>query len=125
MCNMFPSLPPLSEGTCTHSHYPPYKALAKDFKSKNIDEIVCYSVADPYAHYNWGKALSNDFGDISFLADVDCDFAKEYELDRDYTAVSLGHRSARFSMFVDDGIVKSFNMVEDADKDAETILGQI
>lgn len=112
-------------GTCTTAHYPPYKALQDEFKAKGIDEIVCYSVTDPYAHYNWGKAMGNDFDKISFLADVDCEWAKENELNRDYTAASLGHRSARFSMIVDDGIVKSFNMVTEADKDAETLLGQV
>ncbi len=36
-------------GTCTNAHYPPFKALQDDFKAKGVDEIVCYSVADPYA----------------------------------------------------------------------------
>ncbi|KAL7549101.1 hypothetical protein ACHAWF_017682 [Thalassiosira exigua] len=111
-------------GVCTHAHYPPYKALAAKFKTKGVDEVVCYSVADPYAHYNWAKNMGNDFGDISFLADVDGEWAREHGLDRDYTAVSLGHRSARFSMIVADGCVKSFNIVEDAEKDAETLLDQ-
>jgi peroxiredoxin len=63
---------------------------------------------------------------ISFLADVDCEWAKENDLDNDYTAASLGHRSARFSMLVDDEIVKTFNMVvEEADQDAQTLLSQV
>mmetsp|Transcript_27203 Transcript_27203/g.41154 ORF Transcript_27203/g.41154 Transcript_27203/m.41154 type:complete len:195 (-) Transcript_27203:268-852(-) len=110
-------------GTCTNEHYPAYKAMQDDFLQV-VDEVVCYSVADPYAHYHWGKAMDNDFSKISFLADTDCDFAKEYDLDRDYTGASLGHRSARFSMVVDNGLVTSFNMVEDAAKDAETLLEQ-
>ena len=113
-------------GTCSLAHYPPYKTLQDQFKAKGIDEIVCYSVSDPYALYNWGKVLGNDFDKISFLADVDCEWAKSHDLDRDYTVASLGHRSARFSMIVEDGIVKSFNLVEDnADKDAETLLEQV
>jgi len=111
-------------GTCTYAHYPPYKALQDEFKAKGVDEIVCYSVTDPYAHYNWGKTMDNDFGKISFAADVDCEFAKEYKLDKDYTAASLGHRSARFSMIVEDGLVTSFNTVDEAEKDAETLLEQ-
>ncbi|OEU11315.1 putative peroxiredoxin [Fragilariopsis cylindrus CCMP1102] len=111
-------------GTCTLAHYPPYQKLQDKFKAKGIDEIICYSVSDPYAHYNWGALMKNNFEKISFLADVDCEWAKENNLDTDYTGASLGHRSARFSMIVDDGIVKSFNMVEDADKDAENLLEQ-
>jgi peroxiredoxin len=112
-------------GTCSTAHYPPYKNLSDEFKAKGVDEVICYTVADPYAHFNWGKSMGNDFDKISFLADVDCEWAKENDLDRDYSGASLGHRSARFSMIVEDGIVKSFNEVEDADKDAETLLGQV
>lgn len=112
-------------GTCTTAHYPPYQKLQDDFKAKGVDEIVCYSVADPYAHYNWAKGMGNDFEKITFLADVDCEFAKAHELDRDYSVVSLGHRSARFSMIVEDGVVKAFNMVEEAETDAETLLEQV
>eukprot|EP00979_Chaetoceros_neogracilis_P009180 scaffold2086_cov159-Chaetoceros_neogracile.AAC.4 len=102
-------------GTCTTAHYPPYKALADEFKTKGVDNIVCYSVTDPYAHYNWGQAM-----------DVDCEWAKENDLNNDYTAASLGHRSARFSMLVDDEIMKTFNMVvEEADQDAQTLLSQV
>lgn len=112
-------------GTCTMSHFPPYKSLQDEFKAKGVDEIVCYTVADPYAHYNWGKGMGNDFDKIKFAADVDCEWAKENDLDRDYSGASLGHRSARFSMIVDDGVVKSFNMVEDADADAKKLLDQV
>lgn len=112
-------------GTCTTAHYPPYKKLQDDFLAKGVDEIVCYSVTDPYSHYNWGKVMGNDFDKISFLGDVDGDWARSHKLDRDYSIASLGHRSARFSMIVEDGLVKTFNMVEDADADAQTLLEQL
>jgi len=121
----FFGIPAPFTGTCTTAHYPPYQKLQDEFRSKGVDEIVCYSVTDPYSHYNWAKALGNDFDKISFLADVDCEWAKSYELDRDYGVVSLGHRSARFSMVVENGIVTSFNDVEDADTDAQTLLEQV
>lgn len=111
-------------GVCTEAHYPPYKKLVNEFKEKGIDEIICYTVADPYSHYNWGKAMCNDFLNINFLADDSCAWAKEHGLDKDYTAASLGHRSTRFSMIVEDGVVKSFNFVENAAKDAEILLEQ-
>mmetsp|Transcript_6218 Transcript_6218/g.9085 ORF Transcript_6218/g.9085 Transcript_6218/m.9085 type:complete len:204 (-) Transcript_6218:3794-4405(-) len=111
-------------GVCTNAHYPPYKAKADEFLNKGC-AIICYSVACPYAHYNWAKGMGNEFNKISFFADVDADFAKEFKLDRDYSVVSLGVRAERFSMFVDDGIVKSFLTVEDATKDAETLLAQV
>uniref|UniRef100_A0A6V2QTX9 Thioredoxin domain-containing protein n=1 Tax=Ditylum brightwellii TaxID=49249 RepID=A0A6V2QTX9_9STRA len=111
-------------GTCTTAHYPPYQRLQNEFKAKGFDAVVCYSVADPYAHYNWGLAMGNDFDSIAFLADADGEWARSNDLERDYTGASLGHRSARFSMVVEDGIVKAFNLVEDAEKDAEVLLQQ-
>ena len=62
--------------------------------------------------------MGNDFDKIEFLADADGSFAKEYGVELDGSAVSLGQRAKRFSMFVKDGNVKVFNLVEDAKKDA-------
>ena len=69
--------------------------------------------------------MENDFDKFKFLADVDCEWARENDLERNYTAASLGHRSARFSMIVDNGVVKNFNVVENAEKGAKTLLGQV
>lgn len=112
-------------GTCTNEHYPPYKELSDELKKAGADKLVCYSVSDPYAHHAWAKALGNDFDKIEFLADTDGSFAKAYGLDADYSGASLGVRSQRFSMFVKDGEAKIFHIVEDAQKDAETLLEDI
>jgi peroxiredoxin len=116
-------------GTCTLAHYPPYKKLADEFKSVGVDEIVCYSVTDPYAHYHWAEKMGNDPANIRFLADSPyCSFAKTFGLDAEYdTEYSLGLRSERFSMFVVNGIVRAFSMVpeHDASKDAETMLQKV
>lgn len=109
-------------GTCTLQHYPPYKALADDFKKAGVDEVVCYSVADPYCHNGWAKSMGNNSEDITFLADEGGSFAKSFAVDTNYDAVSLGNRSIRFSMIVDNGVVKTFNEVDDAPSDAENLL---
>ena len=109
-------------GTCSNEHYPPYKMLAEDFKKAGVDELVCYSVSDPYAHRGWAVSLKNNHDDITFLADPDAQFAKSFGVDAMYPEVSLGQRSVRFSMLVKDGVVKSFHLVKDANKDAETLL---
>jgi peroxiredoxin len=110
-------------GTCSMAHYPPYKAAAKDFKAAGVDTVICYSVSDPYAMNGWSMSLGNNDKDIQFLADHEGVWAKEFGVDTVYEPVSLGLRSIRFSMFVDDGEVKAFNVVEDATKDAEVLLG--
>lgn len=111
-------------GTCTTAHYPPYKQLADDFFSSQVDAILCYSVTDPFAHYNWAVNMGNDFDKIQFVADPTCEWAKEFELDADYSVASLGTRSKRFSMLVRDGKVVVFHDLtgKDASEDAPTLL---
>ena len=120
-------------GTCTNEHYPGYKQLVKKFKDEGVDEIICYAVADPYAHHAWSNALGNDSTEITFLADPDASFAVKYGVDGEsrgvaqaYADHSIGRlNSIRFSMLVAVGTVKSFNVVEDAIKDAETLLSDL
>mmetsp|Transcript_46988 Transcript_46988/g.69592 ORF Transcript_46988/g.69592 Transcript_46988/m.69592 type:complete len:197 (+) Transcript_46988:109-699(+) len=112
-------------GTCTNEHVPGYKKLADEFKSKGVDEVICYSVSCPYAHWSWAKSMAIDLAKISFVADVDAEWAKENKLDVDFSAHSLGVRSDRFSMFVENGVVKSFQIVEDASEDASVLLSQV
>jgi peroxiredoxin len=112
-------------GTCTNEHYPPYKALAGELKKAGADEVICYTVSDPYAHNGWGVSLQNNNDDIRFLADPDASFAKAFEVDNMYAAASLGLRSKRFSMLVQDGVVKCFNFVDKASEDADTLLADL
>lgn len=112
-------------GTCTHQHYPGYQALAADLQRAGCDEIVCYTVADPYAHHGWAQSLQNNPDDITFLVDPDATFAKAYGVDRVYAECSLGQRSERFSMIVNDGIVTNFRLVEDAAADAAELLNDL
>jgi peroxiredoxin len=111
-------------GTCTHAHYPPYKNKAADFKKAGVDAILCYSVTDPYAHHGWATKLGNNFDDITFVADTDAAWAKEHDLSAEYAGPSLGVRSKRFSMLVKDGIVKTFHIVDEAENDADVLLGE-
>jgi glutaredoxin/glutathione-dependent peroxiredoxin len=113
-------------GVCTNAHYPPYKQLADTIKGSGVDEIVCYSVSDPYSMHGWAtNVLNNDPNKISFLCDPEATFAKAYGIDTIYNAVSLGQRSIRFSMIVQNGIVIAYNVVDDAATDAATILTEL
>jgi peroxiredoxin len=83
-----------------------------------------YTVADPYSQCNWAKGMNNDFEQILFWADDDASWAKAHKLDKDYSGASLGTRAERFSMIVEDGVVKTFQIVEDAKNDAQTVFDQ-
>jgi peroxiredoxin len=76
----------------------------------------------------WKKS-TGAAGKIEFLADGNADFAKAVDMTMDGSGGGLGTRSKRYSMLVEDGVVKQFN-VEDAPGKCEisggdTLLGQI
>ena len=112
-------------GTCTHEHYPGFKQNADRLKEEGCDEIICYSVSDPYSLNGWSQSLGNDDSKIRFLADPDASFAMAYGVDRLYKDCSLGLRSERFSMIVVDGIVNTFRIVKDASTDADEMVNDL
>ena len=61
---------------------------------------------------NWAKDSKAD-GKILMLADGSAEFAKKIGLEIDLGARGLGTRSKRYSMVVEDGVVKALNL-EDA-----------
>jgi peroxiredoxin len=69
-------------------------------------------VNDIFVLTNWAKDSKAD-GKILMLADGSADFAKKIGLDIDLGGRGLGVRSKRYSMIVEDGVVKALN-VEDA-----------
>jgi len=75
----------------------------------------------------WGKATESE-GKILMLADGNGEFAKATGLDLDLTAAGMGHRSKRYSMLVEDGVVKTLNIETERGvnvSSAETIMQQL
>jgi peroxiredoxin len=112
-------------GTCTKEHYPGYQKVADEILGCGVDEIVCLSVSDPYAMDGWQRSLGNDPSKITFLADPAALFARAYGVAKTYDDTSLGLRSERFSMTVQNGIVTAFRIVQDARTDAEELLQEL
>ncbi len=108
--------------TCSQAHLPGYVALADKIKAKGVDSIICLSVNDAFVMNAWGKA--NNADEILMLADGNGDFTQKIGLDMD-TDTFGGIRSVRYSMLIEDGIVKAIN-IEDPGRfevsDAETML---
>jgi len=120
-------LPGAFTPTCSAKHVPSYLGNADKLKAKGVDQIVCLSVNDAFVMGAWGK--DQKVGDkIVMAADGSADFTKKLGLELDLTARGMGVRCTRFSMLVDDGVVKQLN-VEKAGafevSDAETMLKQI
>ena len=110
--------------TCHKQHMPGFVANSPEFKNKGIDMIACTSVNDIFVLTQWAEDTGAE-GKITMLADGSADFAKKIGLEIDLTARGMGVRSKRYSMMVENGVVKVLN-VEDAppqhDKSSATTL---
>ncbi|MBL8894256.1 MAG: peroxiredoxin [Rhizobiales bacterium] len=113
--------------TCSMNHLPGFVQHIADIKAKGVDQVACVSVNDVHVMNAWGKSSGAD-GKILMLADGNGDFARAVGLEFDLTQAGMGKRSKRYSMIVDNGVVKALN-VEDKPgvnvSGADTILGQL
>ena len=96
---------------CSAQHIPGFIKNAGSLKAKGIDTIACISVNDPFVMEAWAKALN--VGDtLLMLADGNGEFSRAVGLTFDGSGFSLGERSQRYSMLVEDGVVKKLNLEE-------------
>jgi glutaredoxin/glutathione-dependent peroxiredoxin len=97
--------------TCSLNHLPGYLENRDSILAKGVDDIAVLSVNDWHVMGAWAEQ-SGGMGKIRFLADWDAGFTKALGLDADLSAGGLGVRSKRYSMLVEDGVVKSLNVEE-------------
>eukprot|EP00993_Chasmostoma_nieuportense_P005206 NODE_5836_length_604_cov_46.157233_g5671_i0.p1 GENE.NODE_5836_length_604_cov_46.157233_g5671_i0~~NODE_5836_length_604_cov_46.157233_g5671_i0.p1 ORF type:complete len:183 (+),score=64.54 NODE_5836_length_604_cov_46.157233_g5671_i0:37-549(+) len=97
---------------CSKTHLPGYVADYEKFKAKNVDEIVCVSVNDAFVMAEWGN-VQNATGKVRMLADPAAEFAKALGTDFDATGALGNIRSKRFSMLVEQGVIKQLNIESD------------
>ena len=105
------ALPGAFTPTCSAKHLPGFKAKAADLRKKGVDTIACVSVNDVFVMNAWGK----DQGvgeDVLMLADGNGEFTKAVGLELDASRFGMGSRSQRYSMIVENGVVKQLNVEE-------------
>ena len=111
--------------TCSQEHLPGFVARADDIKAKGVDLIVCLSVNDVFVMDAWGK--DQNAGDkVMMVADGGADFTRAVGIVVSYPG--FGERSDRYSMMVEDGVVKTLHIeAEDAFEvsDADTMLAEL
>jgi peroxiredoxin len=102
-------LPGAFTPTCSAKHLPGYVEHAAAIRAKGVDTIACLSVNDAFVMDAWGKdqKVGND---VLMLADGNAELAKALGLEMDGTGYGMGTRVKRFSMVVEDGVVKSLNV---------------
>ena len=102
--------------TCHRNHLPGYVENQQAIKAKGVDAIVVTAVNDVFVMDAWSKAAGAEC--LEFISDGNGDFARALGLSMDGSGFGLGTRSQRYSMVVENGIVKSLN-VEDAPAKAQ------
>jgi len=119
-------LPGAFTPTCSAQHLPGYVQLADQLKAKGVDEIWCVSVNDAFVMGAWGREQKAT-GIVRMMADGSGVFTRALGLEFDLIAKGMGIRSKRYSMLVQDGVVKQLN-VETAGFDvssAQKLLEQL
>ena len=105
------ALPGAFTPTCSAKHLPGFVQHAAELKAKGVDTIACVSVNDAFVMGAWGEQQKT--GDkVEMLADGNGDFTRAVGLEMDGSKFGMGQRSQRYSMIVDDGVVKALNVEE-------------
>ena len=113
--------------TCSDEHLPGFIKLAAQFKAKGVDEIWCIAVNDAFVMGAWGRAQKAT-GVVRMMADGSAAFTKAIGLELDLSKAGLGVRSLRYSMLIEDGVVKQLNAEKGVKLEvssAEQLLAQL
>jgi peroxiredoxin len=120
-------LPGAFTPTCSAKHVPSYVQNLDQLKAKGVELVLCMSVNDAFVMGAWARDQKTG-GKVRMMGDGSATYTKALGLEFDLTAKGLGLRCQRFSMLVDDGVVKTLN-VEAPGKyevsDGETMLKQL
>jgi len=103
------ALPGAYTRTCSSRHLPGYVQNADTLRQKGVDTIACLSVNDAFVMDAWGKEHGAD-GKVVMLGDGSCEFTKAMGLTVDRIGAGMVIRSQRYSMIVDDGVIKELNV---------------
>jgi peroxiredoxin len=102
-------LPGAYTPTCSAKHVPSYLSNRDQLLAKGVNEIWCVATNDGFVMAHWGRD-QKALGKIRFLGDGSVAWTKALGLELDLTARGMGVRMNRFSMLVDNGVVKQLNV---------------
>ena len=95
--------------TCSAIHLPGFVKNYDTAKKKGISKIVCVAVNDPNVMKAWGE--NQGVGDkIFMIGDPFLSFTKAIGAEVDKSEKGLGIRSNRYTMLVENEIVKKFEV---------------
>ena len=105
-------LPGAFTAVCSAKHLPGFINNFNETKKKGITKIICISVNDPFVMNAWGEAHKVR-DKILMIADPYCKFIKAIGAEVNKSAKGLGIRSSRFTMLVENGIIKKLKEESD------------
>ena len=97
---------------CSAQHLPGYVKHFQIAKNKGISKLICVSVNDPNVMKAWGDSQKVE-GKICMAADPYCEFTKLIGAEIDRTERGLGIRSTRYTMLVENNLVKIIKEEQD------------
>ena len=103
------AVPAAFSPTCSRTHLPGYIENYDKLMEKGIDAIICVSVNDIFVMKAWAKD-QNSGDKVILAADGSAKFTKAIGMDVDLDTFGQGIRSKRYSMLIDDSIIKSINI---------------
>ena len=104
-------LPGAFTPTCSAKHVPGYVQNFDKLKAAGVDEIWCLSVNDAFVMGAWGRDQHSK-GKVRMLGDGSGLYTKALGLELDLVGRGMGVRMQRFSMLVQNGVVKTLNIEE-------------
>ena len=120
------ALPGAFTPTCSSSHVPRYEELAPALKAAGADQVLCISVNDAFVMNEWARDQHVEH--VQALPDGNGEFTQAMGMLVDKRNLGFGQRSWRYSMFVDDGVIKKMFIEPEKDgdpfevSDADTML---
>ena len=103
------AVPAAFSPTCSKSHLPGYIKSYELLREKGIDAIICISVNDIFVMKAWARD-QNSNEKVILAADGSAKFTKGVGMDIDLDTFGQGIRSKRYSMLIEDSVVKRINI---------------
>jgi peroxiredoxin len=97
-------LPGAFTPACSESHLPGYEQRYDEFRSLGVDQVICLAVNDAFVMFQWAK--SQNIEKVFMLPDGNGDFTRLMGLLVDRQPQGMGMRSWRYSMLVEDGVIR-------------------
>ena len=119
-------LPGAFTPTCSAKHVPSYVQNRDALRASGIDDDICMSVNDAFVMGAWARDQKSA-GKVRMMGDGSAAYTKALGLELDLNARGMGTRCQRFSMLVDNGVVKALNIEAPGKYEvsgAETMLKQ-